>query len=279
MWSYAHCRARISPSGRSPAVSPRPGYPLAQDRFRRGEQHMPDRDAPGGEAAEDLVAVLLAQQGHGDHERPAAARRAARPRCRPRAVARSAGPGSRRPRRGVLAAAGRVSAPPMTSGSKSVLFGISSISSPCGGGLPRTERTVDPDDHGSPSSVDPLWLARTTLPRKPQPLTRSRNTGTAGPRPVAGPTRTKPGRGRAAIPATGRKPRCRPCPLVRQASQGVLVGGTGSRWRPSCRPCGGGCPRRPVCSGRQILPGAAAARGPCDGVLRRDDEAGGGGGR
>ncbi len=32
---------------------------------------MPDRYAPGGEAAEDLVAVLLAQQGHGDHQGPA----------------------------------------------------------------------------------------------------------------------------------------------------------------------------------------------------------------
>ncbi|CAK7282927.1 hypothetical protein SGPA1_20902 [Streptomyces misionensis JCM 4497] len=63
-----------------------------------------------------------------------------------------------------------VSDPPMTSGSKSVLCGISSISSRAvvvfpAPNAPLIQTTVT----DSPSSVGPLRLARSTLPRKPRP--------------------------------------------------------------------------------------------------------------
>src|SRR5207249_4428771 len=62
------------------------------------------------------------------------------------------------------------SPPPMTSGSKSVLFGISSISSRAVVVFPAPNAPLIQTITDSPSCVGPLRLARSTLPRKPAPV-------------------------------------------------------------------------------------------------------------
>lgn len=145
------------------------GYSLAQDRFRRGEKHMANRDPAGGETAEDLVTVVLAEQCHGDHEyAPEFGEH------RGRGVDHEPSPD-----RQVLEVAdlgealgGQELRQPGADelGVEECAVRDQVDQFPCGGGLPRTERTVDPNDHGSPSAaVGPLRLARSTLPRKPGP--------------------------------------------------------------------------------------------------------------
>ena len=114
-------------------------------------------NAAGGETAEDLVPVLLAQQRHRGRRARRRARRAARRPSRPPAAARSAGPGGRRPRGGALRAAGAQCAPDDLGVEEgAVRYQVEQFA--CGGGLARAERTVHPDDHGSPFSVGPLGL-------------------------------------------------------------------------------------------------------------------------
>ena len=111
---------------------------------------------------------------------------------------------------------------------------------PCGGGLPRTERAVDPDDHGSPSSVGPLRLARSTLPRKPVRVESARTR-----------RRRRPSRWDAGVVARGRsvsrpgRGRCRPRP--------------GCRWRR--------CGRALLSVSLTFSPSRSSAPRPCEGVI------------
>ncbi|GAA3243844.1 hypothetical protein GCM10020256_69050 [Streptomyces thermocoprophilus] len=130
-------------------------YPGAQDRFRRGEDEVPYGDAAGGEAAEDLVPVVLPEQCHGDDEGAAQLGEERGGRVDDEAppdrqVLEVADLGEMFGRQQVREGA----ADDLRVEERAVRDQLDQF--PCGGGLPRTERAVDPnDDHGSP----PLLLA------------------------------------------------------------------------------------------------------------------------
>ncbi len=141
-------------------------HPGAQYRFIRSQQHLPHRNTAGREAAEDLVPVLLAQQCHRHHQHPAQLRQHGGGRVHHEPS----------PDRQVLDVRHLVERlrrkqqaqfrdDELGVVQRAVRDQIDQFA--CGGRFACSERTVDPDDHGSPSSI-----AHSGLPATPGRVTR-----------------------------------------------------------------------------------------------------------
>src|SRR6478735_1306374 len=145
---------------------------------------MPHRYAPRGESAEDLVAVVLPQQRHRDDEHTGEfgeKRRGGVDHEAPpyRQVLEVGHLGE--PLLGQQPAQLRARQPGVVQGA--VRDQIDQFAG--GAGLARTERTVDPDDHGSPSSVAPCGLPAT--PRSGNPRRTVEAAAAAPTRPASAP--------------------------------------------------------------------------------------------
>lgn len=201
MWSSAHWVTRISPSGRSGGIS-RPAIRSrkivsagASSTWRTGmrrEARPPKissryswrsrvigttRTPPSSASIAAAVSTTSRRQIGRSWKSPTSARCLGGSRC--------------------------VSAPPMTSGSKSVLFGIRSISSRAVVDLPAPNAPLTQTITFPPLLFGPLRLARSTLPRKPAPPRKPVPGGDAPPWPGPRPARTTapvPGWGTDAMP-------------------------------------------------------------------------------
>jgi hypothetical protein len=158
------------------------GYSFAQNRFSRCQQHMPHRYPAGGETAEDLVTVVLPQQGHRRHQYAAQLGEQRR-----RRVHHEPPPDGQVL---IVADLGQPLGRQQVPHARADQFGVEQCAVrdqvdqfACGSALARSERTVDPDDHGSPSSVAHSGLPATPCHANPvpEPVGRSAVPTVAGP--------------------------------------------------------------------------------------------------